>query len=296
MMRRLVPAIALLVVVSDAVLLATGVIGPTVALALFLAVEVPLGALAVAGYVRRYRALRATADTRRAALRALAADDLYLRLAATEGRSLASLARWVTRRPDVPAGAVAIGYARGTLGIPIALAIAATIELVALHLLVPWPAVRLVLDLLGVYGLVIVLGWLAGRIVRPHLIDEVELILRNGPHVCARVPLTAVAGVRRERRLSPTDTGITDEAGGGASLTLPGPDGTNLGIQIAQPVTASVPGRPWSAPVPHEVSVLRLQVDDAEAAETAIAAAARVIPACSPRGGAPATRPRTTPD
>ena len=39
MMRRLVPAIALLVVVSDAVLVATGVIGPTVALALFRAAQ-----------------------------------------------------------------------------------------------------------------------------------------------------------------------------------------------------------------------------------------------------------------
>lgn len=295
MTSRLVPAIALFVVVTDAVLLATGMIGPTVALALFLAVEVPLGTLAVTGYVRRYRAHRATADTRRAALRALATDDPYLRLAATEGRSIASLARWVTRQPDVPAGAVAIGYSRGTLGIPIALAIAASIELVAVHLLVPWPTVRLALDLLGLYGLVIVLGWLAGRIVRPHLLDGDELILRSGPHVCARVPLTAVAGVQRERRLSPTDAGIADEADGGGSLALPGPDGTNLGIHLARPVTASVPGYPWSATEPREVSGLRLQVDNAEAAEAAIAAAARANAADSPRSCVAVTRPRTTP-
>ena len=294
MTSRLVPAIAL-VVVTDAVLLATRVIGPAVALALFLAVEVPLGAVAVTGYVRRYRAHRATAETRRAALRALAADDPYLRLAATECRSLASLARWVTRRPDVPAGAVAIGYSRGTLGIPVALVIAASIELVAVHLLVPWPAVRLVLDLLGIYGLVIVLGWLAGRIVRLHLLDGEHLVLRSGPHVCARVPLTAVAGVQRERRLSPTDAGITVEADGGASLALPGPDGTNLAIHLAWPVTASVPGYPWSAPEPREVSVLRLQVDDAEAEETAIAAAARATAAGRPPSGVAVTRPRTTP-
>src|SRR5699024_10136579 len=53
---RLVPVIAVVVVVTDAALLATGVIGPAVALALFLAVEIPLGAFAVTDYVRRYRA------------------------------------------------------------------------------------------------------------------------------------------------------------------------------------------------------------------------------------------------
>lgn len=128
--------------------------------------------LAVTGHIRRYRAHRTRTTTRRDALRALAANDPYLRLGVAEARIFASLSRWVTRRPDVSAGAVPIGYARDNVGMPIALAVAATIELVAVHLLVPWPVVRLVLDLLGVYGLLMVLGWLAGRIVRPHFVDK----------------------------------------------------------------------------------------------------------------------------
>lgn len=59
---RLIPLIALVVVATDAVLLATGTIGPAVALALFLIVEIPLGALAVTGYARRYRAHRARTE------------------------------------------------------------------------------------------------------------------------------------------------------------------------------------------------------------------------------------------
>lgn len=275
MNSRLVPLIALVVVATDAVLLVTGTIGPAVALALFLIVEIPLGALAVTGYVRRYRAHRARTETHREALRALAADDPYLRLGAAEARTVASLARWVTRRPDVPVGAVPIGYARGTLGMPIALAVAATIELVAVHLLAPWPVVRLVLDLLGIYGLLMVLGWLAGRIVRPHVLDRDVLTLRSGPHVCARIPLAVVTDARRERRLSPTNAEITGDDDCGVALVLPGPDGTNLSLTLAQPVAASVPDFGWRAPTLRKVSVVRLQVDDPGAAVRAVRSEAR---------------------
>lgn len=292
---RLLPVIGVVVVVLDATLLATGAIGPGTALALFLAVEVPLGAAVVGDYLRRYRSLRARSGRRRDAWRALAGDDPYLRMIVAEARTVASLGRWIARRPDVPRGAVAIGYSRGTLGMPLMMVAAALIELVAIHLLVPWPTVRLVLDLLGVYALIVVLGWLAGRIVRPHLVvgGELaaggglaaggELVLRSGPAVCARVPLDAVSSVRRDRRLSPTDAGIVgvgagvsagagagDSAGAGdggpAALVLPGPDGTSVTIGLARPVEASVPGFPWTRAVPREVSEVRLHVDDPEAA------------------------------
>lgn len=293
MMSRLVPAIALLVVVTDGALLATGVIGPGVALALFLAVEIPLGAVVATGYVRRYRAHARSTGSRRGALRALAADDPYWRMVAAEARTFASLGRWIARRPDVPEGAVAIGYSRGTLGMPLALAIAALIELVAVHLLVPWPVVRLVLDLLGVYGLLMVLGWLAGRIVRPHLIVGDELVLRSGPHICARVPLSAVADVRRDRRVSPTDAGIhaIGDADGAEALTLPGPDGTNLSIDLAQPVDSAVPAYPWFRPEPSEVTRLCLHVDDPDA--TAGVLTARVDSALM-RGGSRSPESRRT--
>src|SRR5699024_7929669 len=150
---RVVPVIAVVVVVTDAALLATGVIGPAVALALILPLVLPVRAIAVTDYVRRYRAHARASGSRRGALRGLAADDPSLRMFVAEARTFASLGRWVARRPDVPDGAVAIGYSRGTLGVPVALVIAALIELVAVHLLIPWPIVRLVLDLLGIYGL-----------------------------------------------------------------------------------------------------------------------------------------------
>lgn len=116
MKLRLLPVIGVVAVVLDATLLATGVIGPGTALALFLAVEVPLGAVVVGDYLRRYRSLRARSGRRRDAWRTLAGDDPYLRMIVAEARTVASLGRWIARRPDVPRGAVAIGYSRGTLG------------------------------------------------------------------------------------------------------------------------------------------------------------------------------------
>lgn len=278
-MRRALPAIAALVVVADAALLATGVIGPAAALALFLAVEVPLGALVVAGHVRRYRAHRRTLP-RRGAWAALAADDPYLRLIAAEARTLASLARWIARRPHVPADATAIGYARGTLGVPAALAVAALIELVAVHVLVPWPAVRIALDLLGLYGLVVILGMLAGRIVRPHLLTADALVLRSGPHVCARVPLDAVAAVRRDRRLSPTYPEFVEGPDATPELALAGPDGTCLTLVLDRPVPATAPTYPWRRPTPRDVSEIRLHVDDPAVAARALAGAGQgaVVP------------------
>ena len=275
MTGRLLPVAALVVVVIDATLLATGVIGPATALALFLAVEIPLFALAVGDYVRRYRHHRAGAHNRRDALRALAAADPFLRMMAAEARTFASLGRWIARRPDVPAGAVAIGYSRGTLGIPVALSVAAGIELVAVHLLIPWPAVRLVLDLLGVYALLMILGLLAGRIVRPHLIVGGELVLRSGPHVCARVPLDAIARVRLDRHLGSGGAEVIDDDNNddnNAVLSLAGPDGTSVSLDLTRAVAASVPSYPWSAPELRQLCSIRLHVDDPDSAVALIRA------------------------
>lgn len=260
MKTRMLPAIAVAVVIVDAVLLATGAIGPIAALALLIALELPLGAISVASYLRRYRGHRAASKTRRNALKALVAEDPFLRMGAVEARTFASLGRWIARRPDVPAGATPIGYSRGTLGIPIALSIAAGIEVIAVHLLIPWPIVRLILDLGGLYALLMFLGLLAGWIVRPHLLTTDALVLRSGPHVCTRVPLDALARVLRDRQMGSTAAEIVGDDN--ATLVLAGPDGTSVTLGLTRSVLASVPGYPWSAPERSEVSSIRMHVDE----------------------------------
>lgn len=263
MTTKALPTFAAAVVLVGAVLWATGVVEPATALALLVALEIPLIAISVAGYLRRYRDHRAGTDTRGGALQALVAEDPILRMAAAEACAFASLGRWVARRPDVPAGAVPVGYARGTSGIPIALSIAAGIELIAVHLLVPWPIVRLVLDLGGLYALLMILGLLAGRIVRPHLLTADALVLRSGPYVCAKVPLGALSEVLCDRRLGSTTAEVV--GGDDAVLVLGGPDGTSVTLDLAQPVPARVPAYPWSESECRAVGAVRIHVDAPDA-------------------------------
>lgn len=292
-MSRLLPLGTLVVVITDAVLLWLDVIDVRTAILLFLSVEFPLGIMAVIGVVRRYRGFRATTDPR-GALRALAADDPVLRFAVAEGRLLASFARWVTGRHDVPRESTAIGYSRGTSGIPLALAAACAIEIVAIHLIVPWPGVRMALDLLGVYGLVCVLSLCAARVVRPHLAHGDRLELRQGSHRCGAVPAEAIATVRRDRQVSLTETGIRTVDRGRADgvtgdvpeLVLSGPDGTGVTIELHRPVPLSVPDWPWRRPTPRPVSRIRLHVDDPDGAVRLLNGGRWSAPSTPPRNRA----------
>jgi hypothetical protein len=54
------------------------------------------------------------------------------------------------------------------------------IELVAVHPLLPWEIIRLVADILGLWGLVWMLGLLASLSVHPHLVADAGLRVRHG--------------------------------------------------------------------------------------------------------------------
>lgn len=113
-----------------------------------------------------------------------------------------SLARWVARRPDVPAGATPVGYAQ-LVGPMLWLWIfgsateTVAVELVLRHIDAAWAeTVRLPLLVLGIWGVLWMLGMLASYRVRPHLIDPDGLRIRSGARTWVDVPLHAVTGTR----------------------------------------------------------------------------------------------------
>jgi len=59
-----------------------------------------------------------------------------------------SLARWAFRRPAVPAGGTALGYARMVTPVLALWIFGSAAETVAIHFIVPWEIPRLVLDVL----------------------------------------------------------------------------------------------------------------------------------------------------
>ena len=111
-----------------------------------------------------------------------------------------SLFRFVTRRPDVPAGSTGVRYVGAVSVLLWAFVIGSAVELVVLHVILPWEKVRLVADIVGIWGLMWMLGFTASHYVYPHLVGADGLRLRSGHHVAVDVPWDAVAGASTRER------------------------------------------------------------------------------------------------
>lgn len=278
MSARWLSVLTLAVVVVDAVLLATGVISLPVAAGLVVAVELPLAVASVVRLLAAYRRIRrervesgeSAAEARRAAARSVVDGDPLLRVAAGELALFASLGRWIARRPQVPEGARGIGYSKGAMVVPGAFAVAGTVEMVVVHLLVPWQEVRIVLALLGLYGVLFVLGWMGSLVAHPHLVYPDRLVLRHGTSVVGTVDIADIDEARTVRHLATPRDYINVEDDGASVLTLAGPDGTNVRLELRRRSEVTPPTMPWRRGQRREVDRVRLQVDDPQALAEAL--------------------------
>lgn len=164
-----------------------------------------------------------------------------------ELRLYRSLFRWMTRRPVVPSADVeAIGYSQAVTPVMWLWIFASATEMVVVHLLIPWPAVRIILLVVSAWGLIWMVGFLASLKVYPHLLGASTLRVRHGASVDITIPwdsITSVAAQRRDlpssiRTLQPRETksgtdlqvGVSGEINVHAvlrhPLTVPTPKGT----------------------------------------------------------------------
>lgn len=113
-----------------------------------------------------------------------------------------ALARWLARRPDVPADATPVGYSRlvapmlwlWILGSAVEVVV---VEVVLRHLDQPWAAaLRMPLLVLGIWGVLWMLGMLASYRVRPHVVTDDQLLVRSGAFAWAVVPLGVIESSR----------------------------------------------------------------------------------------------------
>lgn len=270
---RLVHAASLLVTVLvafvNAVLAATGVLAPAAAFTLWLAVEVPLAVILVVVTVARVRSARGRGLAWSGVLDEVA-GSVVADLIRFELRGYLSLWLWLRRRYDgAGPGVTPIGYTKGTMAVPLAFLVAALVETVVVHLLVPWPIVRAVLLVVSLWGLVQIAGILAGRIVHPHLLTADRLVVRSGHLVVADLDRRVVSrGVARRRWEHTAPVAVGD------ALYLPGPDGTCLDVHLTGPVGVRPPRFFTHARATAPVSRLSLQVDDPEAVVAALASPA----------------------
>lgn len=230
-------ALTLATATTTTILGAVGVVPPSTAVLLLVAVEVPLTLAAAAVNAWRYRTLRHAGHGRVAALEELAGATAT-RMFRAEVTTYRSLWLWARRRVDGQGpGVHAVGYARGSLGVPLSFGVLTVVEAIAIHLVIPWAWLRTVVLVASVYSLVHVLGFVASRIVHPHLLISSQLTLRSGAHTVATLDRDALTRVIRSRRHQPT---VPTETGG--QLYLPSQDGTNIDLHLTAPASAHLPG------------------------------------------------------
>ena len=118
---------------------------------------------------------------------------LVAKYAVLELRLYLALIRWCLRRRDVPAGAEPWGYAQLVTPVMWLWIFGSATELVVLHLLLTWERIRLAADVVSAWGLIWMLGTLAAYRIRPHVLTDQELLLRNGVYHQIAVPTAAIA-------------------------------------------------------------------------------------------------------
>lgn len=160
-----------------------------------------------------------------------------------EAAGWVSLARLAFFRPRVPAGAVAVPYHRPVTGILTIFIVLSALEVPIVDLIVhPWPFVRIPLLILGIWGVIFMLGMLAGYLTRPHAVGVDGLRIRQSTDLEIALTWDDVLSVARRREIrhnGPKFTpGRSDDAW---TLHLPMQDETNLSIELEAPIEVAMP-------------------------------------------------------
>ena len=170
-----------------------------------------------------------------------------------------SLFRWVTRRPDIPAGSDGFAYVGAVAVLMWVIVGGSAVEVVGLHLILPWERVRIAMDILGIWGLFWMLGLTASLHVYPHLATGTGLRIRNGTGTDITVPWESIEtiGVRvRSRDGSGTLQVDRDEEGNVLNVVMASQ--TNVDVTLRCPLVV-----PAGKGKEEQVMSLRLYADDA---------------------------------
>jgi hypothetical protein len=159
-----------------------------------------------------------------------------------------ALLRWVTRRPDVPAGTTPIGYSRLVAPMLWLWIFGSATEVVVLDVLLSrwWTPLRIPLLVLGIWGLVWMLGMMSAYRTRPHLLGDDTLQVRDGIHARVDVRLDRIASVRPvDHELPGLLTSVHVDGGSDSAILLVGVGSrTNLELVLSGPTTLETPHGP----------------------------------------------------
>lgn len=190
------------------------------------------------------------------------AISLLHRALIAELRVYSSIGRALTRRPAVDPGGTGVGYHRPVMTVLIIFIVLSAVEIPIIDLIVHrWPAVRIPLLILGIWGLTWMIGLLCAMIMRPHAVDREGIRVRSGLEIDVLVPWSAIASVEIHRRVDePKQPRITATASG-REYAERMQDETNILIELERPLAVRLPGLAPRGGV-HEVTSVRLWADD----------------------------------
>ena len=266
---RLVAYVTLPAEVVLAVLLVGGVRIPA---AVWAGAELLVVTLVVAEGLS-YLRLRRRGLSRREAVAELV-PEAVLRIMGHELRIMASLGRWVARRPHGVGGVDGVfPHARDQAALMYGFAFVCVVESVGMsYLLAGRPVVHAIVLVLDVYTVLFVLGLHAAAVTRPHTLAGGVLRLRQAAHVDVSVPLDRIASVRHELVFS------HEKAEGELNLAVGSQ--TSLTVELTEAVDA-----PRFLGAPRPVRLIRFHADDARALYRELGPAvtrARTAPSPSP--------------
>lgn len=178
-----------------------------------------------------------------------------------ELRVYSSIARAIARRPAVPKGGTGIGYHRPVLTVLFIFIGLSAVEIPILDLIVhQWPAVRIPLLVLGIWGVTWMVGLLCAMLMRPHAVGPDGVRVRSGLELDVPVGWSDIASIAISRRVDePKQPRVI-----GSEYAERMQDETNIEIELERPVAIRLPGLAPKGGT-HQVDRIRLWADDPRA-------------------------------
>lgn len=194
---------------------------------------------------------------------ALAKTGSFLaRAVRMELRIYDSIGRAITRRPAIDRGGSGFTYHRPVLTILIIFIALSALEIPILDLIVHrWPVVRIIVLIVGIWGLTWMIGLLCAYFMRPHVVAPGGIRIREGLETELFLSWDDIASVGRVRQVDPPKSPRFSDTEDGRLLSLRMQDETNIEIRLERPTSVRLAGRPPKGGI-HDVEVVRLWTDD----------------------------------
>ena len=187
--------------------------------------------------------------------------DAARRALHAELRVYSSIGRAIVRRPAIPAGGTGLGYHRPVLTVLFIFIGLSAVEIPIIDLIVHrWPAVRIAMLVLGIWGVTWMLGLLCAMLMRPHTVGPDGIRVRSGLEIDVAVSWKDIASIAVSRRVDePKQPRVS-----GGEYAERVQNETNILVELERPVGIRLPGL---APKggEHVVESIRLWADEPRA-------------------------------